>query len=144
MLLRSLNFLMILAVLASGQAASPSIGPDASHEITVYDTEILIYLLPEAHQVRAAGRDIAWVLQTNNKLDQANFYYFWVIDTVHKNAVGSVTVGYFSVNKWTADVEDDDEYSVVTSKEIAGVQKIIREEHHIDQATIEKYRRLNP
>jgi hypothetical protein len=117
--------------------------PVKAEQIPLYDAEILIYLLPQAHEIRKEGMDIGWELQTSPKLNQEDFYTFWVINAKRKHVNGSVTVGYFSVNKHTADIVDN-LGELVTSLELAGVQRILREGHHIDTATIQRYRSRNP
>ena len=76
--------------------------------------------------------DIGWELQTSDKLNQRDFYTFWVINSKRPNTAGSVTVGYFSVNKHTAEVWDTNSDRVVGAAEIEGVQRILRRAHHID------------
>jgi hypothetical protein len=54
-------------------------------------------------------------------------------------------VGSYAVNKHTADVLDTSaEYRFVTSKQLLGVQKILRREHCITRQFIEKFRYINP
>lgn len=107
--------------------------------ITYADAEILIYLLPVAKQLRSSSMEIGWEEQTSSKLNQNDYYTFWVYNARRKS-YGSVTVGYFAVNKHTADVWDADSETLVLTPEIKGVQKILRDAHHIASATIEKYR----
>ena len=56
--------------------------------------------------------DVGWELQTSPKLNQRDFYTYWVVNSKRPNVEGSVTVGYFSVNKHTAEVWDDNNEKV--------------------------------
>ncbi len=108
-------------------------------EIAYHEAEILIYLLPVAKELRAGGMDVSWERQTSAKLNQEDYFVFWVVNA-RRVSNGSVTVGYFAVNKHTADVWDSDLKELVTSPEIKGVQKILRRAHRIDDHAIEEYR----
>jgi len=70
--------------------------------------------------------------QTSAQLDQANFYYFWVYNA-KRQSNGSVTIGYYAVNKHTADVWDTVEQKQISSKLMVGVQRIIRGARHIGE-----------
>src|SRR5208282_5971655 len=95
-------------------------------EIATREAEILIYLLPQAQELRKQGMDIRWELQTSPKLNQRDFYTYWIVNSKRPNVEGSVTVGYFSVNKHTAEVWDNDNEKVVETGELQGVQRILR------------------
>lgn len=93
-------FLTIESAIAKG--VTP---PTVASEISIVEAEILLYVSPIAERVRANNSDIAMELQTSAKLNQDDYYFFWVYDSVrHSN--GSVTVGYYAVNKHTAEVWD--------------------------------------
>ena len=88
--------------------------------------------------------DVEWELQTSPKLNQRDFYNYWVFTSKRPDVEGSVTVGYFSVNKRTADVWDDDNENVVDAVELEGVERILRRAHHIDEKTLQKFSSLRP
>lgn len=113
----------------------------SSEATTVTPTEarILIYVCPAAAAERQKGYDIAMEQQTSMKLDQMNYYYFWVYNATRQQSSGSVTVGYYAVNKHTGQVWNIDDNNEATSRLLKGVQAIIRKSHHIDKATIEEY-----
>ncbi|HTS11459.1 MAG TPA: hypothetical protein VMH00_05025 [Candidatus Limnocylindrales bacterium] len=113
--------------------------PPGPELVSLEEAEILVYVLPEAQQVRRQGMDIGSELQTNNKLNQDDFYTFWVINTKRDCASCSVTIGYFSVNKHTADLWDTSNMQLVKSTEIEGIQKIIRKARRIDADTIREF-----
>ena len=106
--------------------------------LSATDAKILVYVSPVGESLRASGSDIAMEQQTSVQLNQADYYYFWVYDAMRQN--GSVTVGYYAVNKYTGDVWDTVEKKQLSSRLLLGVQKIMRESCRIDEATIEKYR----
>jgi hypothetical protein len=111
------------------------------------EAEILVYLVPDADQVRNAGCDVEAELQTSSKLDQTNFFTFWLVRTGKhvKCRNWPVDVSYFSVNKRTGSVWDDmPEPHRVTSSTLNGVLKIIRRENGITKATLRKYDALKP
>ena len=113
-------------------AAQPSL-------VTSMEAQILVYVSPIGDPVRADGFDIGMELQTGAKLNQSDYYYFFVYNS-KRESHGSNTVGYVAVNKRTADVWDTDLNKRLTSKVLVGVQETIRQSHAIDTATIEKYR----
>ncbi len=107
--------------------------------VALHEAEILIYLLPEAHQIRSEGMEIGWEVSTSPKLNQDDYFTFWVYSAKRKGT-GSVTVGHFAVNKHTADVWDSVLDKIISTNELQGVQKILRKGHRIDEETIKKYR----
>lgn len=136
---------VILLPLMAHKAASQS--PPAAtppERIALHEAEILIYLLPQAQELRNQGMDIGWELETSPEVNQQNFYTFWVVNSKRPNVQGSVTIGYFSVNKHTAEVWDDDREKLVSSSELEGVQRILRQAHHIDESTLRRFSPLRP
>jgi hypothetical protein len=115
-----------------------------SSEVALHEAEILIYLLPQAQDLRGQGMDIGWELQTSPKLNQEDFYTFWVVNSKRPIVQGSDTVGYFSVNKHTAEVWANDKEKTVTTAELKGIEKILRKAHHIDDAALRKFGSLRP
>lgn len=113
-------------------------------QIALHEAEILIYLLPQARELRNQGMDIGWELETSPQLNQKDFYTFWVVNSKRPNVEGSVTIGYFSVNKHNADVWDDDNKKTVSTVEIEGVKRILRQAHYIDKSTVQKFALLRP
>ena len=137
---------LLAVVLVSGPAIQnpdPPRPPTQPEHVALHEAEILVYLLPQAHDIRNEGMEIGWELQTSPKLNQEDFYNFWVFNAKRKHVHGSVTVGYFSVNKHTADIVDA-LGKFVASPELEGVQRILREAHHIDDTTIKEYRSRSP
>lgn len=112
--------------------------PADAQEISLTEAKILLYVSPIGEEVRAEGYDIAMERQTSDKLNQADYYTFWVYND-ERQSYGSVTIGYFAVNKHTAQVWDTVEDKQLSGKLLLGVQKMFRESHHIDGATIKKY-----
>ena len=108
--------------------------------VTLTEAEILIYFLPEALQVRADGMDVGWEEDSTPANNQKDYYYFFVYNAKRPAETANVTIGHFAVNKHTADVWDAITFEAVSSKEISGIQRILRRAHRIDQKTIERYR----
>jgi len=135
-------FAIVLSILS--WSAGPLADSFKAESITLYEAEVLIYLLPEAHEVRSQGMDVGWEQQQSPSLNLDDFFVFWVVNAKRKDVHGSVTIGFFSVNKHTADIWDNDLGDFVATPELQGVQRILREAHHIDEAIMEKFRSRRP
>src|SRR5690242_11186417 len=145
MSMKTFCLLFVLVSLAASQSASQSVHAAVPPElIPLQEAEILIYLLPQAKELRNQGMDVGWELEPGNRLDKEDFYTFWVVNSKRPNVEGSVTVGYFSVNKHTAVIWDDDTGKTVSATELAGIQRILRQAHHIDQSILQKFSSLRP
>ena len=112
--------------------------------ITREEAEILIYVMPDAEAERKAGKDVAWTPEVNKQYDLANFYYFWVVGAGQRKEPGSITVGYFAVNKHTGDMWETVNTEHITGPQLSGVQKIIREHHNITAAVLKEFSGLRP
>lgn len=144
--MRQLFFLTCaLVVWMASASAQPGPGPPAEPGlVSVEEAETLVYVLPVSHELRRQGRDVAWQIEGNSEAKQDDFFTFWVLDA-KRNPYGSSTIGYFSVNKHTGDIWNlMPEPRLVTSPELAGVQRIIRESLGIGQDTIRKWGGLRP
>ncbi len=122
-------------------AAAP---PKAPEPITLEEAEVLIYLLPQAHELRSKSMDVSWELETGKSFNQNDFYIFWVVNSKRPNVQGSVTVGYFAVNKHSAEVWSLDANNFVSSSELEGIQRIIRTAHAITEPLIQQYHSRRP
>lgn len=91
---------------------------------------------------RRRGRAVSWELEDSDKLNQKDFFNFWVLGP--PNPYGSSTIGYFGVNKHTAEVWDTPLFRRVDDSELKGVQDILRRAHGVDAQTIEKYHEVRP
>jgi hypothetical protein len=112
-------------------------------ELTPSDAEILIYLLPQSAAVRGKGKVVGWELQTNPRLNQKDFYNFYLYDLAAQ-ADGSPTVGYFSVNKHTAEIWDADNAAPVDSRDLREIQKILRKGHCIGDQIVKEFSDRRP
>src|SRR5713101_5511696 len=140
---RLLTCLILLAFLVFRQASAPALGRgnyETPELISLTEAEILVYLLPAAHEVRRQGMDVGWEMETSPRLKREDFFTFWVVNAKRPHVDGSVTIGFFSVNKHTADIWDHGLEEFVVSTELEGIQTILRKAHHIDEAAIKKYR----
>jgi hypothetical protein len=106
--------------------------------ISETEAQILIYVSPFAEKLRAEGLDVALDQETSDKLNQADYYYFWVYDS-KRQSNGSVTIGHFAVNKHTAEVWDTTADKELSGKPLSGTQSLIRRSNHISADTIKKY-----
>ena len=80
---------------------------DPPEPITLSEAEILIYLMPVCQQLRQQGFDVSWDLERSS--DHADSFRFQIFNAKRKCPKGcSVTVGYFAVNKRTAEVQNLD------------------------------------
>lgn len=131
----------LLTIALSGDTAK---SPSEEQQVVLQEAEILIYIMPDSQEVRKQGWDVGWELQTSPELNQEDFFVFWVVNAKRPNVQGSVTIGYYGINKHTADIWEDNFQRFVSGKELEGVQNILRRAHHIDQTIIEKYRSRRP
>jgi hypothetical protein len=137
------RFPFLALVMAVCAIATNGIGSHPRHEnssnaeeVTLTEAEILLYFVPEAKELRSHGLSVGWEQQTGAKLNQADFYIFWVVDNKRPGVHGSVTVGYFAVNKYTGDVWNMDKSDFVSTPEITGIQEIVRKTHSISPSVI--------
>jgi len=81
--------------------------------------------------------DVGWELQEQNpdRYPKDKYYVFWLVNS-KRTGVGSTTIGYFAVNKYTGDVWNSDVDQLITSPELEGVQKILRRAHGIAGETL--------
>src|ERR1700722_17661855 len=134
---RSVSFQLTsyaLLVIFTGSLLAPwgALSTVEAHEppiISLTEAEILIYLLPQAQELRRQGMDVGWERQTSARLNQKNFYVFWVVNNKRSPVEGSVRVGFFAVSKFTAEVWDDDLETIVSGPDLAGIQNILRKAH---------------
>jgi hypothetical protein len=145
---RAVVLLWMLAILSlvipKKAVTQPSQTSSSPEPIALYEGQILIYLLPQGRELRNQGMDIRSELQTNQKLNQQDFYTFQVFNSKRTNVQGSTTIGYFSVNKHAAEIWDDDNQKRAVTAELEGIQRILRQAHHIDASTVSKFGTLRP
>ena len=135
---------ILLLVIPKNAVSQPSQTSSSPEPIALYEGEILIYLLPQGRELRNQGMDIGSEVQPNQKLDQQDFYTFQVFNSKRTNVQGTTTIGYFSVNKHTAEIWDDNNQKQVVTAELEGIQRILRQAHHIDASTVRKFGALRP
>jgi hypothetical protein len=144
MTLRYLSVAVCL-LLVMGNVRGGEVHADAKDagEISLSEAEILIYALPEAHDVRAEGMEIGWELQADSRQESKHFYYFFVYNTKRQGAA-SVTVGHFAVNRHTAEVWDTVLVKRVESPELGGIQRIVRRARGIARQAMKQFSGLEP
>jgi hypothetical protein len=142
------GFLVTLLCLAWSGGAWPQVRQarpeqSAPSEISLTEAEILIYVLPQSQAVRKQRGGISWELEEGPARNTKDFFTFWVVGPLREGEASS-TVGFFSVNKHTADVWNGVTSKLISDDELSGIQKILRDGHHIDVQTIERYRKQGP
>lgn len=140
--------LLLLTQVQSGASSKtkrrrPQPTPCHPSELSKYDAEILLYLLPASVTVRHNGRKVAWEEQTSSALNQKDFYVFYVYDLSAPD-YGSPTIGYFAINKHTAEVWDMGAVDFVQSDDLLAIQRILRDSHCVDEKTLKAYSSRRP
>jgi len=133
--------------------ASASAAGNASKSpiITLQEAEQLIDLLPVVKELRAKGMAVKWETQAARTMNDKDYYFFWIFNaTAQKRGdIGSISVGDYAVNKYTADVRiwqvsdhvfEGDDGVLVTATDLEGRQKELRRQHNIDSKLIQEYR----
>ena len=135
--------LLLVAVASAVAQAAHEPNSDAT-DLSVSDGEILLYLTPAAKATRKGGLDIFLEQATSDHFNQQDYYVFQMSSTRSCEAC-SANIGYFAVNKHTADVRamdvnDEERNPIVTNRELAGVQRIMRTAHHITPEVLKQSR----
>lgn len=133
------------AALAIGAAAALlcAAGPAAPGRITKADAEILIYISPYAHEVRAAGEGL--VMDAEDARQEPGFFTFYVVATASKPRGGGLDMPeYLAVNARTGSLWDARSVTRITSRELEDVLKVMRSAHGITEATMRRFDGLKP
>ncbi len=126
--------------LRNSPATAASCRPSQLQE---YEAEILIYLIPEATEARKNGEKVAWELQSSAKLNQNDFFVFYLYNAGAPES-SSPTIGYFAVNKHTAEVWNMNAEEPLHSADLLSVGEIFRRGHCIDEQTVRLYSSAKP
>jgi len=129
---------------ADGAANNPS-------ALTIDEAKSLINLLPAVEELRAKGMDVKWDVQSVPTMNNQDYYFFWIYNaTAQKERdIGSISVGNYAVNKYTADVRCwqvspdvsfGDDGVLVNTNALERVQGELRKKHVVTAATIQEYR----
>jgi hypothetical protein len=142
---KAIRWAALFVLLGVACPAIPSFrnAPEQPTPLAVHEAEILIYLLPQAQDVHREGWEIGWELQTSPGLNQDEFYYFWVYNA-KRPSNGSVTIGYFAINKYSADVWNEDLDHRTSGGELDGVQRILRRAHLMSDAVLQSHSSIDP
>jgi len=89
-------------------------------KLSVREAELLIYFLPVAEQLRSQQMEIGW--ERTPKAEESSRYVFWVYNS-RRSGTGSVTIGYFNVDRCTGVVTE--QRNTVTSATLRAVQNIL-------------------
>ncbi|HZR30948.1 MAG TPA: hypothetical protein VFA76_03725 [Terriglobales bacterium] len=109
-------------------AASRAVPEPQCKKISVRDAEILLYLMPVADELRAEEMDVGWKREPGVEEYRQGAYAFRLENARRYNPNGSVTIGYFLVDKCTGIIRQDETGEVVTSPMVRGVQRIMTRE----------------
>lgn len=130
------------ALVATSHLDAQSKATDSATMLSVAEAAVLVYISPVGDTDRARGSDVGMERQLSTKFNQRDYYVFWVYDAKAPSSGGSVTLGYYAVNKHTGDVwdaEEDPRTSALSSAVLQGVQRILRIAHRISENTMRAY-----
>src|SRR5437868_1036020 len=97
--------LLLVAVMSMQGIQHPA---QKAESLTSTEAQILVYLLPECKATRKEGFECGMELEIGPAYNQADYYTFSVYNATRKCEACSVTIGFFSVNKHTAEVIEMD------------------------------------
>ena len=118
---RRVSFLSF-GTLAIAMALPPARGAPCAN-LSLREAEMLIYLMPVGEKLRSEGMDISWERAPKAETN-SNTYVFWVFNS-KRAGTGSVTIGYYEVNKCSAVVRTSESGQVVSSSRLRAIQKIL-------------------
>jgi hypothetical protein len=132
-------------------SASQGHEANVSPTITVEEAETLINLLPVTKELRAKGMVVKWNVQTVPTMNNQDYYFFWIYNATAQaqRDIGSISVGNYAVNKYTADmrawhVSDEvfhgNDGELVATLDLERLQEELRSKHGIDSSLIQGYR----
>jgi hypothetical protein len=133
-------------------ASTPADGrANNTSALTIDEAKSLINLLPAVEEIRAKGIDVKWDLQSVPDMNNQDYYFFWIysVTAQKERDTGSISVGNYAVNKYTADVRSwqvspdvyfGDDGVLVNANGLESVQGQLRKKHGVTTATIQEYR----
>jgi hypothetical protein len=143
--MRLIPYTLILMSLACLVLVGDKVGAQEHKAVvSLAEAKIVIFVSPIAEEIRRKGMDIGVELQSSSQLNQNNFYYFWVYNNKRTDLGGSVTIGYYAVSKYTADVWNVDSSQLVSGGLLGDIQAILRAEHGIDESVVKRYQSSPP
>ena len=110
--------------------------------LSSYEAQILVYISPDAHEIRESGRDVDLYPVTSEALNSEEYYFYDVRDPESAD-VGSDLVGHYAVNKYSADLVNAVTQEQIDSVEVNRIEDILRKAHQMHEAQIKKYRGRN-
>jgi hypothetical protein len=129
---------LISIVIMNGQHVDQVTAGQSATRLAAYEAEILVFELPQCREVRDRGLEITLSEDKYTSLNLEDFYHFSVYSDDPK-AAGSSLVGRFSVNRFTAEVWNRVTAARIQSRDLEGLQRILRNAHNIDMSTIERF-----
>jgi len=127
---------LIVLLMATLTAASSA--PKPASQINLFEAETLLFLSPEIQGVIHRGMEVALDPDDDNpRAKEPTFFFFRVRARVD---APSNLVGYYAVNRYTADVLSIATEEFISGPELAAVQTVIRKVHGIDSAVLQMHR----
>ncbi len=140
-----IRLLIALPVLLLSMVATlPSAAAESTcKDVSLIDAQILIYLLPVADQLRAQGMDIGWERQPALEAERPDHYSFWVYNSRRVSA-GSVTIGYYNVDRCTGVVREAETGKIVSNRLMNHIRQIIIANRQSSPAFTDKIPNVGP
>src|SRR5215510_9109654 len=110
----------LLAVLSTRSALANK--PLPATEFSVDEAQLLLYLLPVAHDIRTQGFDTEAAFDPGGS-DKRQMTF--MVQVTGRDTTGSVLVGHFGVDRVSGEITNLTLGVKVTSKEIEGVRRIL-------------------
>ncbi len=142
MISRPLTFSLAIALVTSAVLLSARSLRNAT-PISPAEAEILVYISPYAHSVRAAGYDV--VPDRKDVRQQKGFINFYVVTTMPKPAGGGIEMPeYFAVNTHTGTLWDSGADKRVQSPQLRDVLRVLRRSRGITAEVMRRFDSLGP
>ena len=130
----ALAAIVLLGSVIGTAAPLKRVNQHAATLLSRYEAEILVQVLPEAHYCRAHGSEVG--IEPEGE-DEA-YFQFWLFGKGPIDGA-SPNVGYFAVNRHTAEVWRTVPLEREVDPELHVIQELIRQIHGIGPAEISKY-----
>jgi hypothetical protein len=128
----------MITVLLAGFSAKEGKAANACNPSTLTDDEaqILLYVSPPAVLARESGTDVVFERSEPDEQFPAGRFFVAAITSLRPtrlSSLGNGDLGYFIVDKQTAEVQSLGDLSTVKGKELGRVQALLRHSHCISE-----------
>lgn len=110
--------------------------PRISTSLEEFEAKFLILLAPHVRSAVERGASVGLVPELGDGWDQQSYYVYRV--AVRTDSPSGL-IGYYAVNRFTADVWDG-QPAMIVAADLSSVQEIIRKVHGISEETIRQFR----